>query len=319
MIVAHPPHPKGEGAPHGAAVWLDLTDPNEAERSLVEDHAGVRLPTRSELAEIEQSSRLAYRDGVLRLTAPVIAKADTDHPSLSEVGLILTARLLITVRYDHLKSFEAAADKIDAEGPPASGPDAFITLLEAFVDRQADLLEEARARLDQISHRVFRRSTADPLRARLSGGVMRERLQTLGRIGERISMIRESLLAVERMVPFALDSAKDWFAGDLGVRLKGVREDIGSISLFEEHLLGKVQFLLDAVLGFISIEQNDIFKVLTIASVVGIFPTLVVGWYGMNFHNMPEFGWRYGYQFGIAAIVLSTIAPLLWFKWRGWL
>ena len=106
---------------------------------------------------------------------------------------------------------------------------------------------------------------------------------------------------------------------DLVKQLQAVRDDIGSLSLFEEHLLGKVQFLLDAVLGFISIEQNDIFKVLTIASVVGIFPTLVAGWYGMNFHNMPEYGWAYGYQFGIGVILFSTILPLAWFKWRGWL
>jgi magnesium transporter len=191
--------------------------------------------------------------------------------------------------------------------------------METFVDRQADLLEEARARLDSISHRVFRKAANDPLRARRSNAAMRERLQTLGRIGERISMIRESLLAVERLIPFTLDGAKDWFSREHAERLKAAREDIGSISLFEEHLLGKVQFLLDAILGFISIEQNDIFKVLTIASVVGIFPTLMAGWYGMNFHNMPELGWRYGYQFGIAVILASTIVPLLWFKWRGWL
>jgi len=127
------------------------------------------------------------------------------------------------------------------------------------------------------------------------------------------------LLAVERMIPFSLDAAKDWFGPDLVKQLQAVRDDIGSLSLFEEHLLGKVQFLLDAVLGFIGIEQNDIFKVLTVFSVVGIFPTLVAGWYGMNFHNMPEYNWPYGYQFGIGVIVASTIVPLLWFKWRGWL
>ncbi len=148
---------------------------------------------------------------------------------------------------------------------------------------------------------------------------MREKLQALGRLGERTSIIRESLLGVDRAVSFAMESVKRWFTADLLGRLKCVRDDIASLSQFEEHLLGKVQFLLDAVLGFISIEQNDIFKVLTIASVVGIFPTLMAGWYGMNFHNMPELGWAYGYQFGIGVIVVSTILPLLWFKWRGWM
>ena len=203
--------------------------------------------------------------------------------------------------------------------PTPSSSVALFVLLEAYVGRQADLLEEARARLDAISHRVFRNAAGDLKRATRSNVFMRDKLPTLGRLGERTSMIRESLLAIERMIPFALESAGDWFAPELAKRLQVVRGDIGSLSQFEEHLLGKVQFLLDAVLGFTGIEQNDIFKVLTIASVVGIFPTLVAGWYGMNFHNMPEYGWAYGYQFGIGVIVVSTILPLLWFKWRGWL
>jgi magnesium transporter len=183
----------------------------------------------------------------------------------------------------------------------------------------ADLLEEARARLDQISHQVFRKSATSPRRVMQTTAAMREKLQFLGRMGERISLIRESLLGVERLIGFSLEQAKAWFSDDLASRLKAARADIEELDQFEEHLLGKVQFLLDAVLGFIGIEQNDIFKVLTIASVVGIFPTLVAGWYGMNFQNMPEYHWAWGYQFGIGVIVLSTILPLVWFKWRGWL
>jgi len=255
---------------------------------------------------------------VLRLTAPIVAQSETDHPTLAHIGLVMTERLLVSIRFEPLRMFEALAGEYAAQQPPTSSQAAFVDLLGAFVARQADLLQEARARLDAISHRVFRNASGDPRRATQSNAALRERLQLLGRIGERISMIRESLLAVERMVPFVLDSVRPWFAGELATRLGTARADIEALSLFEEHLSGKVQFLLDAVLGFINIEQNDIFKVLTIASVVGIFPTLVAGWYGMNFHNMPEYGWRYGYQFGITVIVLSTILPLLWFKWRGW-
>jgi magnesium transporter len=191
--------------------------------------------------------------------------------------------------------------------------------MEAYVGGQADLLETARAHLDDISHRVFREPGHSRRRVKRSNQVMREKLQALGKIGERTSIIRESLLGMDRAVGFTLEVAKDWFDAETSRRLRAVRDDISSLALFEEHLLGKVQFLLDAVLGFISIEQNDIFKVLTVASVVGIFPTLVAGWYGMNFQGMPELHWPWGYPFGIAMIILSTIVPLLWFKWRGWL
>ena len=101
-------------------------------------------------------------------------------------------------------------------------------------------------------------------------------------------------------------------------RLKAVRQDIASLNDYEAHLANKVQFLLDAVLGFITISQNDIFKVLTIVSVVGIPPTLIASMYGMNFHFMPEYSWNLGYEYVLGLIAASIILPVAWFKWRGW-
>jgi len=318
MLSVQPPHPAGDAAPHPAAVWIDLVSPDEDEVRLVEALLGFNLPTRDQLSGIEQSSRLSFDDNVLRMAAPVVAEAQTDHPRISPIGIILTPKLMISIRFDPLVMFDSVVKRTGKDAPTTAVA-AFAAVMHAFVGRQADLLEEARARLDEVSHRVFRNATKDPRRSMRNTMLMRDKLQLLGRIGERISIIRESLLGVDRMVDFAADNAKHWFSPELADRLHQVCEDIGALNQFEEHLLGKVQFLLDAVLGFIGIEQNDIFKVLTIASVVGIFPTLVAGWYGMNFANMPEYHWAYGYQFGIGVIVLSTIAPLLWFKWRGWL
>jgi magnesium transporter len=254
-----------------------------------------------------------------------VAHSETDSPDLVYVGLVLTPQLLITVRHHELALFQTI-ESDDMESAPAI----FVALMEAFVAAQADHLEAARAKLDDVSHLVFRagerrrEAQARPgLRphttAKRSGAQMRHKMQTLGHVGEAISMIRESLLAVDRLAGYAPEAAKSWFGPDLAERIKAVRTDIDALSQFEEHLLGKVQFLLDAILGFISIEQNDIFKVLTIASVVGIFPTLVAGWYGMNFQNMPEYHWQYGYQFGVGVIIASTVLPLAWFKWRGWI
>ena len=321
MIIYHPVPAEPGAPPPDGTVWIDLLEASEAEVQMIEAHVGHHLPTRDQLAEIQQSSRQFFKNGVLRLSAPMMAVGDDKvGPHLTQVGLVLTQDLLITVRDQHLQIFESVAETACGPHAPTSRPLVFTALMEAFVDRQADLLEEARERLDEVSHAVFRASSsASPRRIAQTTMIMRRKLQTLGRIGERTSLIRESLLTVDRAVPFTLEATKDWFAPDLVHRLGDVRTDIESLNLFEEHLLGKVQFLLDAVLGFIGIEQNDIFKVLTIASVVGIFPTLIAGWYGMNFHNMPEYGWAYGYQFGIGAIVLSTILPLAWFKWRGWM
>jgi magnesium transporter len=143
-------------------------------------------------------------------------------------------------------------------------------------------------------------------------------LAAVGTAGDRLSEIRESLLGLQRIVGFSCEMAQDWMRPEIRTRLTTARGDLASLSDYETHLWSRIQFLLDAILGFINTDQNDIFKVLTIVSVVGIPPTLIASMYGMNFHNMPELSWRYGYQFGLALILVSTIVPILWFKWRGW-
>jgi magnesium transporter len=140
----------------------------------------------------------------------------------------------------------------------------------------------------------------------------------VGTTGDRLALARDALLAVGRVAPFVLNLRKEWIIPEFGARLDAVAKDILSLNDYEVHLSNKVQFLLDAILGFISIQQNDLFKVLTIVSVVGIPPTVVAGIYGMNFKYMPELNWTYGYTFGLAMIVLSALIPLVWFKWRGW-
>jgi magnesium transporter len=126
------------------------------------------------------------------------------------------------------------------------------------------------------------------------------------------------LLGVGRAVDFACELTADWLDGSFEPRMRTMRQDVISLNEYEVHLSDKVQFLLDAMVGLIGIAQNDIFKILTIVSIVGIPPTLVAGIYGMNFKNMPEYGWTYGYPYGLAVIAISAIAPLAWFKWRGW-
>lgn len=319
MLAFHPHGREGVAAVSPDSVWIDLLNPTETEIEFIEDHTGLLIPTLEDLSEIERSSQLAVDGEVLRLSMPVVANADTDHPNLSYLGLILTPRRLVTVRFERLKAFEAVADRACPSGRASSSVEVFTALLEAMVDRQADLLERAREHLDAVSRAAFAAPAAGARPGARSNAVLRVRLQTIGRIGERVSLIRDSLLATGRIAPFALETAKAWIGPEFQARLSAVRQDVESLNQFEEHLSNKVQFLLDAVLGFISIDQNDTFKVLTIASVIGIPPTLVASWYGMNFHNMPELGWRFGYPYGVAMIVLSAIVPLAWFKWRGWL
>jgi magnesium transporter len=149
--------------------------------------------------------------------------------------------------------------------------------------------------------------------------ILRDTLAELGHVGDQISNIREIQLGASLLLPFIETNTKDWLPAELHTGLATLRDDIGSLRDFDEHLANKLQFLLDATLGFINIAQNDVMKVMTIASVVGIPPVLVVGVYGMNFKNMPELDWTWGYPYALALVVITSLLPLIWFKWKDWI
>jgi magnesium transporter len=193
--------------------------------------------------------------------------------------------------------------------------------MEVIVDRLADALERIASELDNLSHRLFRAGPTAPSSQRRSAGEsadLRLILRRVGHSGDLASKIRDSLLGIGRIVPFVLSLAAEWLPSDAKPRLETLRQDVASLNDYDTHLVNKVQLLLDATLGLINIEQNNIIKVLTIVAVVGVPPTLVASMYGMNFKHMPELDWAWGYPYGLGLIALSAVLPLLWFKWRGW-
>jgi magnesium transporter len=302
-------------------VWIDLIKPAASETAFVERTTGLTVPTLDELSEIESSSRLRARDGALYLSLPLIYTAEPDEPMSSPVGFVLTGDRLITVRFAELPLFASFADRtLSTESPCVTSAGIFTELLEAIVDRLADALERSASELDSLSHRLFRAGPASPLSRRRSIGEadLRVILRRVGHNGDLTSKIRDSLLGIARIVPFVVTLAADWLPQELKPRLETLRQDIASLNDYDAHLLSKVQLLLDGTLGLINIDQNNIIKVLTIVSVVGVPPTLVASIYGMNFKRMPELDWAWGYPYGLALIALSAILPLVWFKWRGW-
>jgi magnesium transporter len=255
---------------------------------------------------------------VVYLSIPAVAQGDTADAYLSPTGFILAKNVLITVRFAPLSTFDAVAERVRQDETLRSATAVFIALLEAMVDRGADVLERLGVELSKVSKSVFR---GDPSRAKhivRSNNALRRALVAVGSTGDRLALARDALLGIGRIAPFVLSLRKDWIIPEFEARLEAVAKDIGSLNDYEGHLSNKVQFLLDAILGFITIQQNDLFKVLTIVSVVGIPPTLVAGIYGMNFKYMPELNWIGGYPFGLAVILLSAVIPIAWFKWRGW-
>jgi len=303
-------------------VWIDLMKPDPAEIAFVEQATKLAMPGIEELSEIESSSRLRTEKGALYVNAPLIYRAETDEPMATPVGFVLTADRLITVRFAELSLFAAMAKlKLTPDAPALSSAAVFSDLMEAIVDRLADVLERIAGELDTLSHRLFRASPTEPSRRQRSAvesASLRVFLRRIGHNGDLVSKIRDSLLGIARIVPFVLSLAGEWLPADVKPRLETVRQDVASLNDYDAHLANKVQLLLDATLGMINIEQNNIIKVLAIVSIVGIPPTLVASMYGMNFRHMPELDWAWGYPYGLAVIAVSAIVPLLWFKWRGW-
>ena len=146
---------------------------------------------------------------------------------------------------------------------------------------------------------------------------LRRILRGISNRGKVLGKIRASLLGLERIVPF-VSAACDGLGLPEDGRFETIRRDIESLDEFETRLAENVQFLLDAALGLINIEQNNVFRVLTVVSVVGVPPTLIASMYGMNFKHMPELDWAYGYPYALGLILFSAIVPIVVFRIKGW-
>jgi magnesium transporter len=300
------------------AVWIDLLSPTAEEVAQVTATTGLTVPTEADVSEIENSSRLSSRNGALYLSLPLVSLSD--GPRTVSAGFVLSPDRLLTVRFAPSRVFDTFAEHLPRdEALTQRGAHILVGLLEAIIDRQADTLEQVRADLDTISHRVFGMGVRQGAGGRKQEDrLLRETLGALGRLGDLISHVRETQVGAARIVPYVEASAAEWLPKDLHPRLRTMRRDIASVSDFDTHLNDKLQFLLDATLGFISIAQNNVMKVLTVVSIVGIPPTLIAGIYGMNFKAMPELDWAWGYPYGLAVIAVSAIVPLLMLRWRGW-
>jgi len=318
MLTKYPHSTKPPGSSRTNSFWIDLLEPTDDEIRQVNAEWGLKVPSRAQLEEIETSSRLRCEGTVLYLSMPLNVWPAADGVSSGPVGFVFSNKVLVSVRFAELRSFTRVAARTESDRDIASSSAVFAALVEEMADAAADTLEKIAADLVTLSRETFRRSAPRQPRATRLTRLLRERLVTLGNMGETLSQIRESLLGLGRILDFTGDKAREWLGKDIELRLKTVRQDLTSLSDFEEHLFTKIHFLLDALLGFVNTEQNDIFKVLTIASVVGIPPTLIASMYGMNFHNMPELSWQWGYAYGLTLIALSTVIPILWFKRRGW-
>ncbi len=298
-------------------VWIDLINPSRDEERQLEAAIGLNLPTREEMDEIEQTSRLYDEDGALFMTALIPANTEDDAPVVAPVTFVLTGRRLITIRYHEPKAFALFCQRSTrGTNDLDTGEDVLCGLLDTIVDRLADVLERVGRDIEGISRAVFAK---DGAKARRGKG-WQPTLEAIGRKGDLISTIRDSLGTLDRMTVFfgqRLRAEAD--SSVVRARLKDITTDIHSLADHSTFAAQKVTFLLDATLGLIGIEQNAIIKIFSVVSVVFLPPTLVASIYGMNFEVMPELTAKWGYPAALIGMLLSAVLPYLYFKHRNWL
>jgi magnesium transporter len=220
------------------------------------------------------------------------------------------------VRYDEPRPFAIVEHKLGrACGPKVSGETVLMDLLDAVIDRSADILERIAAEVDDVSHSIFEPDDDAAVPS------YKDVLKALGRKGDLTSKVRESQVSVGRLLSFLVNEAEGMkWPKDARLQLGSMQRDVIQLSDHATYLANKITFLLDALLGIVSIQQNDIIKIFSIAAVIFMPPTLVASVYGMNFHQgMIELNWEFGYPFALSLMVLAAVGPILFFKWKKWL
>ena len=303
-------------------LWLDMIRPTREEDLKVESFMGISVPTREEMKDIEPSELLYVEEGARYMTGRVLSKvSDSEEPGLAGITFILRENKLVTVRYEEPQAFRMytqRAGRTTGNGPArtASGDVILAGLIEAVIDRAADVLQLQGERIDRLSRRIFEEKS-DPSQR---NNALTDTLRALGRHGDLISKQRESLVSMERIL-LSLSAGYRTTKAPRELR-EDVRSTLRDLQSLEEHatfLSAKIQFLLDATLGLVNLEQNNIIKLFSVMAVVFMPPTLIASVYGMNFKIMPELEWEYGYPLAVGMMVVAAVLPYVFFRWKKWL
>ena len=302
-----------------SATWVDLEEPTEDEEALVERCIRMDVPTESEMAEIEPSSRLYEQGGALYMTVSVLYGVEDGDPRTTPISFVLADKRLVTVRYATPKPVRSFSDHARRDPEVVrDAPTVLVRMLDALIDRLADELENVSAEMEEISSRIFHKRMEE---RRIPAARLTALLTRIGRTQNLLTKIRYSAVSTMRMLSFLNGASRFNNGSDSDVRhhLASLTTDVAALSEYASFLSDNVTFLLDASLGLISIEQNAAMKLFSWAALVFLPPTLIAGIFGMNFHHMPELDWMYGYPLSLTAIVASAVLPILYLKRRGWI
>ncbi len=304
MITIH----STSAADHTQGWWVDLCQPSAQELAEAAKRVGFALPDRAAIGEIEFSSRVRHEGDVLFLNVPRFQ--DDDGPT-APLGFAVSPYMLVTQREQPMGSLDAVAARL-AHAPCRGGDDLLLRIFDQLVGHLADRLEALEAEITETTRAVFDTSS------KTKTGALERMLHQVGDMGRRLGGLHNAGQGLLRLVTYLDGAAPEWFGDDAPRRIGLLHKDLTTLSEFQQHMDDRIEFLLDSVLGMINMEQNNVMKVMAVASVVGIPPTVLVGIWGMNFAHMPELKWHDAYYWALGVIALSVVVPLAWFRKRGW-
>ncbi|MFV0295275.1 MAG: magnesium transporter CorA family protein [Hyphomicrobiaceae bacterium] len=299
------------------AIWIDLIEPTEEEERAVEAYLNLDLPTRAETREIEDSSRLYAENGAHFMTAMVLYNQDTGQPLGATLTFILTEKTLVTIRYHKPRAIGLFATRAEKGEVACNSTQAVLVgIVEALINRSADVIERAQDRVEQLSQHIFDTGYDTGSQTK----ELSEMLRSIGALGNTAARLEECAFSLERLLLYLGAIFKDRKDSKATVaRTKASLRDIRSLTEQLRFLSDRITFLLDATLGAINIQQNQIMKIFSLVAVTLTPPTLIGAIYGMNFKHMPELEWYWGYPMCLVLMLASAIIPYLFIRHKGWL
>jgi magnesium transporter len=295
---------------HVVPVWVDLEAPTPEEKGWIAGRFGLTIPEDIVDEDLEESARFYEEDnGELHIRSDFLID-DSHTPRNVRVAFILHDKVLFSVHGEDLPVFRLL--RLRARRIPAlieDAKDVLLKLYDADAEYSADALEGIYDNLEAVSARVLKKEITDPDAAEVLAAIAKEE--------DLNGRIRRNMMDTRRALSFMMSSRM--LNAEQFEESRQILRDIDSLDSHTAFLFDKINFLMDATVGFININQNRIIKIFSVASVALLPPTLIASVYGMNFHSMPEVDWRLGYPFALALMAASVITPFWYFRRKGWL
>ena len=296
-------------------VWVDLESPSRAEKAWVNQRFGLSIPDDAVDDDLEESARFYEEDnGELHIRSDFLIDSEDGpdgKPSRNvRVAFILREGVLFSVHQEDLPVFRLL--RLRARRIPAlieDAKDVLLKLYDADAEYSADALEGIYDKLEKVSARVLKEDVNDQTAG--------EALAAIAKEEDLNGRIRRNVMDTRRALSFMMRSRM--LGAEQFEEARQILRDIDSLDSHTTFLFDKINFLMDATVGFININQNKIIKIFSVASVALLPPTLIASIYGMNFRFMPELEQPWGYPFALALMMASVAAPFVYFRRKGWL